>query len=157
MSGARRKRRQRRRAGHARRPKLKSGSGAPAEARFAAASEARAAAEAEEATKAKRAAKREEAKTRAAGDPETVKAWLNSKRVIHSPGNVLSLPAAYADYEADCRAHDETPVARGRWFADELRKHGVDVRERGNRKRFEVHGLTLSHAERPALRVVSSR
>ena len=128
-----------------------------AEARRAADAEARAMAEAEEATKAKRSAKREEAKTREAGDTATVKAWLNSKRVIHSPENVLSLPAAYADYEADCRAHDETPVARGRWFADELRKHGVDVRERGNRKRFEVHGLALSQTARPALRVVSSR
>ena len=128
-----------------------------AEARLAAELEARAAAEAEEKAKADRAAKRATAKTREKGDPETVKTWANSKNVIHAPGQVLSLSAAYLNYEADCLAHGEMPVARGRWFAEELRKLGIDVRERGNQKRFEIHGLALSHAERPSLRVVSSR
>jgi len=129
-----------------------------AEARFAADFEARAAAEAEKKTKAERAAKRTAAKTREKGDPETVKVWLNSKRVVHSPGHVLELPAAHVDYEADCKVHGETPVARGKCFAAELRKLGIDVRERGKRGRFEVHGLALvPHAGGGKLRVVSSR
>ena len=82
---------------------------------------------AEEKARAERAAKRAAAKTRETGDPETVKTWLDSKRVVHSPGHVLPLPAAYVDYEADCRTHGETSVARGRRFAEELRKLGLDV------------------------------
>jgi hypothetical protein len=128
-----------------------------ADARLAAEVEARAAAEAEEKARDERAAKRAEAKTRETGDPETVKAWLNSKRTVLSPGHVLPLPAAYVDYAADCKTHGETPVARGRYFADELRKLGLDVRERGNRKRFEVHGLALASHPAGRLRVVSSR
>ena len=121
----------------------------------------RAAADAEEKARAERAAKRAAAKTRETGetgDPETVKTWLNSKRVVHSPGHVLPLPAAYVDYEADCRTHGETSVARGRRFAEELRKLGLDVRERGNRKRFEVQGLALSsQASGSGLRLAYSR
>ena len=49
----------------------------------------RAAADAEEKARAERAAKRAAAKTRETGDPETVKTWLDSKRVVHSPGHVL--------------------------------------------------------------------
>ena len=129
-----------------------------AQARRAAEAEARAAAEAEEKARTERAAKRAEAKTRETGDPETVKTWLNSKRTVFSPGHVLPLPAAYVDYAADCKTHGETPVARGRHFADELRKLGLDVRERGNRKRFEVYGLALSsHTGAERLRIVASR
>ena len=118
----------------------------------------RAAADAEEKARAERAAKRAAAKTRETGDPETVKTWLDSKRVVHSPGHVLPLPAAYVDYEADCRTHGETSVARCRRFAEELRKLGLDVRERGNRKRFEVQGLALSsQASGSGLRLAYSR
>ena len=118
----------------------------------------RAAADAEEKARAERAAKRAAAKTRETGEPETVKAWINSKRTVHSPGHVLPLPAAYVDYEADCRTHGETSVARGRRFAEELRKLGLDVRERGNRKRFEVQGLALSsQASGSGLRLAYSR
>ncbi len=128
------------------------------EARFAAEFEAKAAAEAEEKARAERAAKRAEAKTRETGDPETVKAWLNSSRTVLSPGHVLPLPVAYESYAADCRAHGETPVSRGKRFAEELRKLGIDVRERANRKRFEVYGLALSSpAARGGLRVAFSR
>ena len=74
------------------------------------------------------------------------------------PGHVLELPAAYENYAADCRSHGETPVARGRRFAEELRKLGIDVRERGNRKRFDIHGMALaSRTGRERFRVVSSR
>jgi hypothetical protein len=67
-------------------------------------------------------------------------------------------PAAYVDYEADCRTHGETSVARGRRFAEELRKLGLDVRERGNRKRFEVQGVALSsQASGSGLRLAYSR
>ena len=128
------------------------------EARFAAEFEAKAAAEAEEKARAERAAKRAEAKTRETGDPETVKAWLNSSRTVLSPGHVLPLPVAYESYAADCRAHGETPVSRGKRFAEELRKLDIDVRERANRRRFEVYGLALSsQAARGGLRVAFSR
>ena len=115
------------------------------------------AADAEQKARAERAAKRAEAKTRKKGAPETVKAWLNSKRTVLSPGHVLELPVAHEDYAADCRAHNETPVARGRRFAEELRKLGIDVRERGNRKRYEIYGLALASHTASRLRVVSSR
>ena len=78
-----------------------------AERRFAAEVEARAAADAEEKARAERGAKRAAARTRETGNRETVKTWLNSKRVIHAPGHVLPLPAAYVDYEVDCKAHGE--------------------------------------------------
>jgi hypothetical protein len=129
-----------------------------AERRFAAEVEARAAADAEEKARAERGAKRAAARTRETGNRETVKTWLNSKRVIHAPGHVLPLPAAYVDYEVDCKAHGETPVARGRRFAEELRKLGLDVRERGARKHFEVHSLALSsQATGGGLRLAYSR
>jgi hypothetical protein len=131
-----------------------------AEARLAAEFEARAAAEAEEKAKAARSAKRVEAKTREAADPATVKKWVDSNQTVLSHGHVTEVPVAYKNYAADCRAHGETPVAKGRWFIDELRKLGLDVRERSaGGRRFDIHGLALSHAARPAaaLRVVSSR
>ena len=129
-----------------------------AEARFAQELEARAAADAEEKAKAARKAKRSEAETREKGDPETVKSWVNSKRVILGPSHVISQTEAYADYAADCRAHGQAPVTKGRWFADELRKLGLEVREtKPGSKRFDIYGLALSRVDRPALRVVSSR
>jgi len=129
-----------------------------AEARRAAEADARAAAEADAKAKAARAAKRAEAKTRAKGDPESIKTWLNSPNVVHMPGHILRLRDAHANYAADCQAHGEIPVTRGRWFADELRKLGLDVRERGQSQRFEIHGLALaSRAGAGRLRVVSSR
>jgi len=128
-----------------------------AEARFAAELEARATADAEEKARTERAVKRAEAKTRESGDPETVEAWLNSNRTVLSPVHVLALPVAYDNYAADCRSRGETPVARGKRFAEELRKLGIDVRERGNRKRFEIHGLALASHTAGRLRVVSSR
>ena len=131
---------------------------AEAEARFEAELEARVAADAEEKARTERAAKRAAAKAREQGDPETVKSWLSSKRVVHAPGNVLPLPAAYIDYAADCKTHGETPVARGRCFAETLRKLGLNVEEQGNRKRFNVHGLALSsQASGSGLRLAYSR
>jgi hypothetical protein len=129
-----------------------------AEARFAAEFEERAKVEAEKKARTERAAKRAAAKTRETGDPETVKAWLNSSRTVLSPGHVLALPVVYDNYAADGRTHGEMPVARGKRFAEELRKLRIDVRERGNRKRFEVYGLALSSpAARGGLRVAFSR
>jgi hypothetical protein len=129
-----------------------------AEARRAAEAEARAKAEAEEKAQAERAAKREARKMREKPKPETVETWL-STRVVDSPGNVLPATAAHDDYAADCRARGETPVSkRGPQFVAELRKLGLDVRERGSRKRAEIHGLALApHAAGGGLRIVSSR
>jgi hypothetical protein len=84
-----------------------------AEARFAAELEARAAADAGAKTKVNRAAKRAEAKTKEKGDPETIEQWANSKNVILGPSHVALQSAAYDDYAADCKAHGQTPVAKG--------------------------------------------
>jgi hypothetical protein len=128
------------------------------EARFAAEFEERAMVEAEKKARTERSAKRAAAKTRETGDPETVKAWLNSSRTVLSPGHVLALPVVYDNYAAYCRTHGEMPVARGKRFAEELRKLGIEVRERRNRKRFEVYGLALSsQAASGGLRVAFSR
>lgn len=128
------------------------------EARFAAELEARAAADAEAKTKANRATKRAEAKTKEKGDPETVEQWANSKNVILGPSHVVPQSAAYDDYAADCKAHNQKPIAKGRWFADELRKLGFEVRYCPREKRAKVYGLALSSpAARVGLRVVSSR
>ena len=143
----------------ARRREAEARASAEAEEMARAEAEARAAAAAEEKAKAERAAKREAYKTREKGDPETIGRWLNSKRVVQSPDRVSPTTLAYDDYAADCRARGETPVSkRGPAFVTELRKRGFEVREVGNGRRFEIHGLALaSHAERPGLRIVSSR
>lgn len=126
---------------------------AEAEERRKAEAEARIEAEA----KAERAAKRAEAKTRAKGDPATVERFVNSNQVTCGPSHVVSQSEVYDVYAADCEAHGVAPMAKGRWFADELRKLGFEVRDRGGKRGSEIHGLALSHADRPALRVVSSR
>jgi hypothetical protein len=96
--------------------------------------------------KKERAAKRIREEAYGTGEAsETVKAWLNnSERAIHSPASVTYMPVVYEDYQADCLAHGETPVTGGRRFAEELRKLGLDVRERGNQKRFYVHGIKIA-------------
>ena len=128
-----------------------------AEARFKAEAEARIAAEAEEKARAERATKRAVAKTREKGDPATVERWTGSGAVILDPSQTVLQSEAYDAYAADCEARGEKPVAKGKRFADELRKLGFEVRDRGREKRSEIHGLALSRVGRPALRVVSSR
>ena len=148
----------RRREAEARLREAEARAAAEAEARRAVEAEARAVAEAQEKAKAERAAKRAEAKAREKGDPETVAQWTNSNSVILGPSHVTSQNEAYDNYAADARAHGQVPVAGGRWFADELRKLGFEVRDKGGKRGSEIVGLALApHAARGGLRVVSSR
>jgi hypothetical protein len=127
--------------------------------RRAAELEAKAAADAEAKAKVDRAAKRAEAKTREKGDPETVGKWLNEGGVVQVAGNIILLSAAHEKYDAYCRARGEKPVSKGRDFGAELRKLGIEVRERA--KRTEVVGLAIFSASKPAnrggLRIAFSR